>query len=46
MEGSLTLWLADTFTLEKVRHPYQRTYRDDKSAKWETDPDYCNVYGE
>ena len=46
MEGSVTLWMADTYALEKIRHPYQRTYRDDKQARWETDGEYCNNYGE
>ena len=45
MEGSVTLWMADTYALEKIRHPYQRTYRDDKQARWETDTEYCNNYG-
>ena len=44
MEGAVTLWMPDSWTLEKVRHPYQRTYRDDKQARWETDDDYCNAY--
>jgi len=44
MEGAITLWMPDSWTLEKVRHPYQRTYRDDKQARWETDDDYCNAY--
>ena len=45
MEGAVTLWMPDAWTLEKVRHPYQRTYRDDKMAKWETDDTYCDTYG-
>ena len=44
MEGAVTLWMPDSWTLEKVRHPYQRTYREDKKARWETDENYCNDY--
>lgn len=44
MEGSLTLWLPSpqwtTFT--KLRHPYQRTYKEGKQAQWERDEAYCN----
>ena len=40
----MTLWMPDSWTLEKVRHPYQRTYREDKKARWETDENYCNDY--
>jgi hypothetical protein len=45
MEGSITLWLPDDWSLEKIRHPYQRTYVDDKKARWEDDDQYCNKYG-
>jgi len=44
MEGSLTLWFPEDKKLEKIRHPYQRTYNDEKKAKWETDEEYCNKY--
>ena len=44
MEGSVTLWMPDQWKLEKVRHPYQRTYKDDKRARWETDDSYCDTY--
>ena len=44
MEGSLTLWFPDNKPLEKVRHPYQRTYKPDKKARWQTDEGYCNDY--
>ena len=44
MEGSVKLWMPDTWALEKVRPPYQRTYRDDKKARWETDDTYCETY--
>ena len=45
MEGSITLWMSDIYSLEKIRHPYQRTYRDDKQARWESDSGYCDNYG-
>ena len=41
MEGSLTLWLPDKWKVKKQRHPWQRTYKDNKKAKWETDNSYC-----
>ena len=44
IEGSITLWFPDTKPLEKIRHPYQRTYKDDKKARWETDEEYCATY--
>ncbi|XP_065917150.1 glycosaminoglycan xylosylkinase-like isoform X2 [Dysidea avara] len=41
MEGSLTLWLPVHMSLRNWRHPYQRTYRDGHSARWEVNEDYC-----
>lgn len=40
MEGSLTLWLPAKWKVAKMRHPWQRTYRD-KKARWEVDMNYC-----
>ena len=40
----MTLWFPDSKALDKVRHPYQRTYKPDKTARWETDEDFCNTY--
>lgn len=34
MEGSLTLWLPDVWPLQKHRHPWGRTYREGKLARW------------
>nr|CAB3244420.1 glycosaminoglycan xylosylkinase-like [Phallusia mammillata] len=43
MEGSVTLWLPDEWSkFTKQRHPYQRTYIDGRSAKWEVDETYCD----
>lgn len=41
MEGSVTLWLPPGWSLRNWRHPWQRTYRDDRKALWETDNNYC-----
>ncbi|XP_077573736.1 glycosaminoglycan xylosylkinase [Stigmatopora nigra] len=41
MEGSMTLWLPDTWPLQKHRHPWGRTYREGKLARWEYDDSYC-----
>ena len=32
MEGSVTLWLPAGWPLKNWRHPWQRTYRDDRKA--------------
>ena len=40
----MTLWFPDNKPLEKIRHPYQRTYKPDKKARWETDEEYCSSY--
>lgn len=44
LEGSVTIWFPEDRKLEKIRHPYQRTYKDDKKAKWETEENFCNSY--
>ena len=36
MEGSLTLWLPDVWPLQKHRHPWGRTYREGKLARYES----------
>lgn len=41
IEGAVILWLPERFTLKKHRHPWQRTYRDNISARWEIDHGYC-----
>uniref|UniRef100_A0A1A8GVV6 FAM20 C-terminal domain-containing protein n=1 Tax=Nothobranchius korthausae TaxID=1143690 RepID=A0A1A8GVV6_9TELE len=43
MEGSLTLWLPDVWPLQKHRHPWGRTYREGKLARWEYDEGYCEA---
>jgi len=43
MEGALTLWLPEKWSsFDKLRHPYQRTYVDNRKAKWEMDEGYCD----
>lgn len=37
MEGSLTLWLPDVWPLQKHRHPWGRTYREGKLARYVLD---------
>uniref|UniRef100_A0A673MPT6 Glycosaminoglycan xylosylkinase n=1 Tax=Sinocyclocheilus rhinocerous TaxID=307959 RepID=A0A673MPT6_9TELE len=44
MEGSVTLWLPDVWPLQKHRHPWGRTYREEgKLARWEYDESYCEA---
>ncbi|XP_063056730.1 glycosaminoglycan xylosylkinase [Engraulis encrasicolus] len=43
MEGSVTLWLPDVWPLQKHRHPWGRTYREGKLARWEYDDSYCEA---
>ncbi|KAG9350958.1 hypothetical protein JZ751_024847 [Albula glossodonta] len=43
MEGSVTLWLPDVWPLQKHRHPWGRTYREGKLARWEYDESYCEA---
>ncbi|XP_063983492.1 glycosaminoglycan xylosylkinase [Diachasmimorpha longicaudata] len=42
LEGALILWLPDYLKLFKHRHPWQRTYKHNKLALWETDIRYCD----
>lgn len=42
LEGSLILWLPSSLKLFKHRHPWQRTYKRNKFALWETDQNYCD----
>ena len=42
LEGSLTLWLPDMWQVKKLRHPWQRTYKENKKAEWEVhSSSYC-----
>ncbi|XP_043275426.1 glycosaminoglycan xylosylkinase [Venturia canescens] len=42
LEGSLILWLPSYLKLMKHRHPWQRTYKRNRLALWETDTSYCD----
>lgn len=41
LEGTLVLWMPERFHLKLHRHPWARTYREGKLARWETDSTYC-----
>ncbi|XP_076628118.1 glycosaminoglycan xylosylkinase [Colletes latitarsis] len=41
LEGALISWLPRYLRLVKHRHPWQRTYKKNKLAAWETDDNYC-----
>ncbi|KOX79951.1 Glycosaminoglycan xylosylkinase [Melipona quadrifasciata] len=41
LEGALISWLPRYLRLVKHRHPWQRTYKKNKLAMWETDDNYC-----
>ncbi|ELU15405.1 hypothetical protein CAPTEDRAFT_19398 [Capitella teleta] len=43
MEGAVVIFLPPQFEYKKHRHPWQRTYRDDKKARWEVDDAYCSL---
>lgn len=40
MEGSVTLWLPDVWPLQKHRHPWGRTYREGKLARYTQKPSF------
>ncbi|XP_034945348.1 glycosaminoglycan xylosylkinase [Chelonus insularis] len=42
LEGAVILWLPSTLKLFKHRHPWQRTYKRNKLAQWETNKNYCD----
>lgn len=42
LEGALILWLPRYLRLIKHRHPWQRTYKENKLATWEVDENYCD----
>lgn len=41
LEGSIILMLPDQYKLQKLRHPWQRTYKKSLKAQWEIDSHYC-----
>ena len=42
LEGALVLWLPNSVKLKSFRSPWQRTYRENKKAAWETDDTFCS----
>lgn len=41
IEAALVLWLPNSIKLKSNRSPWQRTYRKNVAAAWETDDQYC-----
>ncbi|XP_046918023.2 glycosaminoglycan xylosylkinase [Dermatophagoides farinae] len=41
LEGSIILMLPNQYQLQKLRHPWQRTYKKNLKAQWEMDSHYC-----
>ncbi|KAK3759718.1 hypothetical protein RRG08_064439 [Elysia crispata] len=41
LEGILVLWMPEHYHLKLHRHPWGRTYREGKLARWEKDDTYC-----
>lgn len=41
LEGAIILMLPKQFHLQKLRHPWQRTYKETLKAQWEIDSQYC-----
>ncbi|XP_074654697.1 glycosaminoglycan xylosylkinase-like [Tubulanus polymorphus] len=42
LEGIVILWLPSNYKLQNHRSPWQRTYRDDRKARWENNDRYCD----
>lgn len=42
LEGTVILWLPSNKKLAKHRHPWQRSYKKDHLAAWETNQYYCD----
>ena len=41
IEGAIVLWLPSTIKLKVFRNPWQRTYKNDVQAPWETNDKFC-----
>ncbi|OTF74952.1 glycosaminoglycan xylosylkinase-like protein [Euroglyphus maynei] len=41
LEGAIILMLPSQYQLQKLRHPWQRTYKKNLKAQWEMDSHYC-----
>lgn len=42
MEGAMILMLPEKYRLKKYRSPWQRTYKETVTARWEQDFNYCD----
>ncbi|XP_042910273.1 glycosaminoglycan xylosylkinase isoform X1 [Parasteatoda tepidariorum] len=42
MEGALILMFPEKYRLKKYRSPWQRTYKETVTARWEQDFNYCD----
>ena len=42
LEGAIVMFLPLHYQLEKLRNPWQRTYKNGVLANWETNPSYCD----
>ncbi|XP_064643874.1 glycosaminoglycan xylosylkinase-like [Lineus longissimus] len=43
LEGTMVLWLPSEWKLKNHPHPWRRTYKEGKHAKWETDNSFCQL---
>ena len=41
LEGAIILLLPLQYQLQKLRHPWQRTYKKNTKAQWENDSNFC-----
>jgi len=41
IEAAIILWLPDSVKLKSYRSPWQRTYKKNVKANWETDDRFC-----
>lgn len=42
LESTVILWLPSKVKLKSNRSPWQRTYKKNLHAQWETDDNFCN----
>jgi hypothetical protein len=42
LEGAIVLLLPSKYQLQKLRNPWQRTYKEGIKASWELDMNYCS----
>lgn len=44
LEGAIILMLPQHYQLQKLRHPWQRTYKKNLKAQWENDANFCLAF--